>query len=170
MAILWTIAFAVFLVIETMTLEFSCLSIAIGCLLGAGAAGLGLPLGVQIGVVTVGSIASLFLLAPVLRHRLTPRDTADGVNAMIGTEAEVVESIAPPAQGKVKVDGVVWQAVSNVAIPQGARVMITEVSGACLTVLSKDQLLNPQQTRHSAPLPPEPQPLVRPEAQPDTLH
>ena len=58
----------------------------------------------------------------------------------------MIEAIAPPGLGKVKLDGVIWTAEADTALPVGARVMIAEVSGARLRVMGRNDLL-PQQPR-----------------------
>lgn len=146
LGLLWGVAAVILVVVEMFTLEFTCLSLAIGCLLGAGAAAYDFPIAVQLGAAVVGSVLGVGLLAPNLRRRLAPRDTATGLDALPGTEGIVMEAIHPPEQGKVKVDGVVWQAIANHPIPKGTPVMVTEVDGACLTVLAEGALLSRQPT------------------------
>lgn len=146
LALLWGIAAVVLVVVEMFTMEFTFLSLAIGCLMGAGAAGLGLPEWVQLAAALMGSVAGLGLLAPKLRRKWAPRDTATGLDALPGTEGVVTEAISPPEQGKVKLDGVVWQASATEEIPAGAIVMVTEVDGACLSVIAKGPLLSTRKT------------------------
>ena len=146
LGLLWGVAAVILVVVEMFTMEFTCLSLAIGCLLGAAAAGAGMPVAVQLGAALVGAVLGVGLLAPNLRKRIAPRDTATGLDALPGTEGLVVEAILPPHQGKVKVDGVVWQAIANHPIPKGTPVMVTEVDGACLTVLAEGALLSKQPT------------------------
>lgn len=160
MTVVWMLAFAAFVIVETMTMEFTCLSIALGCLLGALLAWMGFPIGIQLGGASVGAVASLFLLAPLLRRRLTLRDTPTAAAAIVGSEAEVIEAIAPPGQGKVKLDGVVWQAISSREIPVGAHVLVTELDGTRLTVVSRSDVLTfkqPTQAALPADEPPRPQ-------------
>lgn len=166
MLLVWVIAFAALVVIETMTMELTCLSIAFGCLVGALLAWLGVPVPAQIVAVTLASALGLFLLAPVLRRKLTVRSTATGTDAIVGSEAEVVEAIVPPGQGKVKLDGVVWQAISNKEIPAGAHVLVTELSGNRLTVISRADLVPFRQAQPAAQPAEEP---PRPQSQHDLL-
>lgn len=146
LALLWGIAAVVLVVVEMFTMEFTCLSLAIGCVLGATAGAAGFPPVVQMGAALLGAVAGMGLLAPKLRRRLAPRDTATGLDALPGTEAVVTEAIFPPTQGKVKLDGVVWQASANEEIPAGAIVMVTEVDGACLSVIAQGPLLATRKT------------------------
>lgn len=145
LAMLWAVAAVALVMVEMFTMEFTCLSIAIGCSLAAGAAWGGMPIVVQLAVAVIGSGLGMFLLAPYLRGRLAPKDVATGVDALPGTEAVVVEAISPDGQGKVKLHGVVWQAEAAQAIPAGATVVVTAVEGACLRVLSTGPLLAPEQ-------------------------
>lgn len=165
MLLVWVIAFAALVVIETMTMELTFLSIALGCLAGALVAWLGLGVPAQVVAATVGSLAALFLMAPMLRRRLHVRDTATATDAIVGSEAEVVEAIVPPGAGKVKLDGVVWNAISNREIPQGAHVLVTELSGTRLTVVSRADVLSFRQAQPSAPA----EELPRPQSQQDLL-
>ena len=108
----------------------------------------GAPFWAQIAAAIVGSGVGLAGLAPMLRRRLSPQYQPTGIDAIPGSEAMVVEAIEPPLQGKVKLNGVVWQATSNLAIPAGTQVIVTEVEGACLTVLARGALMSSQTTRH----------------------
>lgn len=142
--LLWGLAAVALVMVEMFTMEFTCLSLALGCLMGAGAGALGLPVWVQFAGAIAGSGAGLAGLAPVLRRRMSPTYLPTGVDAIPGSEAMVVEAIEPPHQGKVKLNGVVWQATSNLAIPAGTPVIVTEVEGACLTVLARGALMSSQ--------------------------
>lgn len=144
LTVIWMIAFVALVVIETYTLEFTCLSIALGCLLAGTVAWLGLPIGLQLLVAAAGSAAGVALVAPALRRRVLPADIRTGTELIVGSHAEVIEAIAPPAQGKVKLDGVIWQAESDRPLAVGAQVLVTELSGACLTVMARPDLEPPR--------------------------
>lgn len=140
-AVIWGVAAAALVIGEMFTGEFTLLSIAIGCAAAAilAAAGLGIPF--QFGAAIVLAIASVVVLAPWLRRVVAPHHTPDPVESMLGREAEVIEAIEPPGHGKVKLDGVVWQAESDRPVPVGARVMVAEVDGARLRVMGSRELL-----------------------------
>lgn len=159
MAILWMVAFAVLVLIELQTMEFTCLSLAMGCLLAASGAWLGLGVGLQILIAALGGGGCVLLLAPALRRRVLPQDTRTGNDLLVGADAVVVEAIQPPNEGKVKLDGVVWQAVSDRPIPEGAHVFVMELQGAKLAVMAKNEIEAGR--RASA----EPEGVQRPEAQ-----
>ena len=46
----------------------------------------------------------------------------------------VLVAIEPGMSGRVRVDGLDWQARAEVAIPQGARICVADVDGAVLLV------------------------------------
>jgi len=136
--LIWGTAFIVCLCIEMMLINFSALALAIGCLGGLIAATVGLPVVAQEGVAIALAGTSYLTLTPYLRHRFTPRCTPTATDTIIGSQAEVVEAIAPPAQGKVKMDGVIWQARSEQSHEPGAHVTVIGLEGNLLTVVSMD--------------------------------
>lgn len=139
-AILWTIAVFALVIFELFAMEFTCLSLAMGCIAGAVMAMLGLPFVVQAVAAGVVGVGSLALMAPFLRHRLTPADTPTAVDLIVGSEAVVTEAIQPGTPGKVKLNGVIWTAYAQRAIAEGTPVMVTELEGTRLTVMSRDEL------------------------------
>jgi membrane protein implicated in regulation of membrane protease activity len=142
-AIIWMIAFAALVLVETFTLEFTSLSIAFGCLLAATAAWVGLGPAFQFGLMITGTVVGIAAIAPVLRKRALPAPTLTGVDSIVGAQALVTEAIRPPHQGKVKLDGVVWQAVSDHPIEEGTLVLVTELKGAQLEVIARGELEGP---------------------------
>ena len=139
-AIIWILAAAVLTLVEMQTMEFTCLSLAVGCALAAGAAGLELSLGIQFAIAAIASGASLFVIAPRLRSRLLPGDVRGVDDLVVGARAVVLEAIVPPQEGKIKLHGVIWQALSDRAIPEGAQVLITELHGTKLTVIAQGEI------------------------------
>lgn len=140
-ALVWGAIAAALVIGEMFTGEFTLLSLGIGCAAAATAAGFSLGFPIQAGAALFFSVFSVFLLAPWLRRVVAPRHTPDPVEAMVGVEAEVIEAISPPAHGKVKLDGVVWQAESDRPLAAGTRVMVAEVLGARLRVMGSRELL-----------------------------
>jgi membrane-bound serine protease (ClpP class) len=100
--------------------------------------GMGVSLGVAVGVAIPFGIMIIILMRLVLRSfRWKP---ATGKEELLGTEAEVIQSIgAGGAAGMVRVHGEMWRAiVANGSIPQGARVRVTKISGLTLEVEALD--------------------------------
>jgi len=66
----------------------------------------------------------------------TRRRSAVGVDTLVGRHAVVVTALAP--QGKVRVDGELWQADSLVPIEPGREVVVRAVNGLVLDVERTD--------------------------------
>lgn len=162
MTIIWMIAFAVLVLVELQTLEFTCLNLALGCLIAAAVAWMGATPAIQIGVAAVSGGLGVALLAPQMRRKLLPADMRTGNDLLIGATAEVIEPITPPAEGKVKLNGVAWQALSDRPIAAGTFVYVTELHGAKLTVMALREL---DSTTSSAPMA---EPLEQPESPRET--
>jgi membrane protein implicated in regulation of membrane protease activity len=160
-AVIWIAAFFILVIVELNTLEFTCLSIGLGCLLAATASWLGLGFAWQCGIAALGGGLGLGLLAPAMRRRLLPADMRTGNDLIIGAAAEVVEAIAPPLEGKIKLDGVLWQAISDRPLAIGTHVYVTDLQGAKLTVISRGEL---EETR-ALPLARPGEEIARPESQ-----
>ena len=62
------------------------------------------------------------------------RQFANGSPLTIGKQGIVLVAIEPGMPGRVRVDGLDWQARAEVAIPQGARICVADVDGAVLLV------------------------------------
>ena len=58
----------------------------------------------------------------------------NGSPLTIGKQGIVLVAIEPGMPGRVRVDGLDWQARAEVAIPQGARICVADVDGAVLLV------------------------------------
>ncbi|MEB3327713.1 MAG: NfeD family protein [Candidatus Sericytochromatia bacterium] len=132
---LWVVAAAVLFALEMVTGEFTLASLAVGCALAAGAASLGLSLGVQVGTAATASLVATAVLAPWLRRKLAPPCTPDPIQSLVGEEAEVVAVAASGTTGTVRLNGVTWQATADSPLTPGMRVLVMEVNGARLRVL-----------------------------------
>ncbi|MBS2021308.1 MAG: nodulation protein NfeD [Deltaproteobacteria bacterium] len=75
---------------------------------------------------------SLFLMRQSNKVRTRPQTT--GKNVLIGRMGEVREAIAPEATGTVLVNGELWKAKSDAALPVGARVQVLSVEGFTVLV------------------------------------
>lgn len=132
MTLVWFLIAGLLVIIETQTLEFTCLSLALGCVVGGTLSALGAPFAAQTIAAAVVAALSVYAGAPWLRARLTPKDTPTASDAYVGQVAEVIEAISPPAEGKARLNGVTWQAVADEPLPVGTRAEILAVSGAKL--------------------------------------
>jgi membrane-bound serine protease (ClpP class) len=75
---------------------------------------------------------AMFLVRLGLAAQRQPAVT--GAAGMIGESGQALTAIAPDRPGHVATHGEIWQAKAAEAIPEGARVRVTDVDGLMLTV------------------------------------
>lgn len=83
------------------------------------------------GVVSAVAVIATKPLAEKFRHRRPVRTNAD---LNVGRKARVIAAIAPGAAGRVRLDGVDWQAYSGEALAEGALCEVLDIDGATLLV------------------------------------
>lgn len=136
---LWWIGAALaFGIVEMNTLDLIFLMLALGALVAAVVAGVGLPLVVQVLVFAVAAGLFVFALRPVaLKHlRLEGKGGPMGIEAHIGHTATVVEEVTDRA-GLVKLRGEHWTARAELAgqtFAPGDLVTVVKIDGATAVV------------------------------------
>lgn len=132
-AIFWLIAAVVFGILEVMSLDFVLIMLAAGALAGAGAAAFGAPLIVQAGAAVGVAVLGIFAVRPIaLRHLKTGPTALTGVDALIGQQVTVLETVTAQS-GRVKLNGEIWSAQLEDAwdpIDTGATGTVVEIRGA----------------------------------------
>jgi membrane protein implicated in regulation of membrane protease activity len=94
----------------------------------------------KIGLLAGGVLAFIYLaiLRRWLKSRLTVKDHASNVDAVIGKTGVVIQKIAPREAGQVKVGDEVWRAelagAQDAARDTGAEVKVESVEGVTLKV------------------------------------
>lgn len=135
---LWSVAGILLLTLEVFTTGFVLAIFGVACFAAALAAAFGLSVGLQFLSFASASALLAFTLRPLLAHYgVTRQDTArTNVDALIGRQGRVVETLAPHQSGRVKVDGEDWLAVSlhEELIPAGQDVIVCGVEGCKLFV------------------------------------
>lgn len=133
----WLVLIGLFLVIEMFTLEFTCLMLALGSVVGFGANLLGAPLWLQLILAAVAALLLLLTLRPPLLRRLGKSGdrTKSNVEALIGMRGVIVQS-TDQATGQVKLaNGDIWSARSHTAaLPPQTPVIVAAISGAIAEV------------------------------------
>ncbi|MEB3196544.1 MAG: NfeD family protein [Candidatus Sericytochromatia bacterium] len=172
-AIAWALIGTLLVLLELTTGEFTLLTMGLACWAAAAVALAGFSLTAQVAaaVALAGGVTALIL--PWVRRRLAPPATPTPVQSMIGQPAEVISPIADGRAGKVKLDGVVWRAESDLPLETGRRVLVMEVSGTTLRVLPEEPVSAPPSwlsggTTHASPpvAPPEGSPSMQEPTQP----
>ena len=136
---IWLMIALITFIMEIFVPSFILFNFGIGALVGSLAAGLNLSMEWQIVLFSSGSLASFFLVRPVMKKYAYNRsqDYKSNADAMIGRVAQVSEEISNENnQGLVMLDGDIWQArsQSNEIIPKGTLVEIVQLNSIILIV------------------------------------
>ena len=117
-AVVWLIAAAVFAIIEAATLGLT-------------------PIWLQGLLFLVVSILLLYFTRPVVKKKFKVGKEKTNVNALIGKEGLVLETIRPFSAGQVKLDGLEWSAAAadpHMTIESGTAVKVEHIEGVKLIV------------------------------------
>jgi membrane protein implicated in regulation of membrane protease activity len=126
---LWIVAALVFGGLEIKLSGFVTLWFAVGALVSALAAALGLGLNFQLVLFTLVSVALFSASMRSASHLKV------GVEAMVGQEAVVTEALSDPHGGTVRINGELWTARSLAGpVAEGERVTVEQVEGLKLWV------------------------------------
>ncbi len=113
MAIVWLVLLILFLMAEGATAAITTIWFAAGALVAMAAAILGAQLWLQIVLFVVVSVVCLMALRPLLKKYVTPKRVRTNIDAVIGQQGVVLETIDNIAgTGKVKIGGMEWSARS----------------------------------------------------------
>ncbi|MEV0055878.1 NfeD family protein [Saccharopolyspora shandongensis] len=136
-ALLWLIAGVVLIVAEVISGELVLLMLGLAAMGAAGAAALGVPLGVDAAVFALLGLGLIFVARPALKRRLNRGlELKTNVEALIGKKA-VVESTVDATSGRVRINGDVWSARAfdeTQVLETGQTVMVMDISGATAVV------------------------------------
>lgn len=135
--LLWLIAAGVLAVAEALSLDFFLIMLAGAALAGAGAAALGAPAALQVGVFAVVGLGLVTVVRPLARRRLEiPAVERTGIDALVGRPAVVLRTVTEH-EGRVRLAGEEWSAVAydpTQVLEVGRRVKVMEIRGASAVV------------------------------------
>jgi len=137
--VIWILIAVALAVGEILNLSFFLAPFAIGALVAALAAAVGLDLVPSIAVFLAVSGGAFAGLRPIARRHLkTPPQIRTGTAALIGRTAVVVERIENrTGVGTIRLDGEIWTARAfdeDAVLEPGARVQVIEIRGATALV------------------------------------
>lgn len=138
MFILWIILAVAFLVVEFGTVALISLWFVVGALAALAACLLGAALWLQVLLFALVSLLMLLLLRPFLRRYVDPHKVPTNVDAVIGREGVVTETIDNiQGTGAVRLGGMTWTArtADGSALPVDAIVAVRAVEGVKLIVV-----------------------------------
>ena len=137
---IWLLVAIILVILEIMTAGFGVICFAIGAVLAALAAGLGVDsIAWQIVIFAVVSLLTFIFLRPVVLRFLDKKskDVKTNADAIIGRKGVVSERIdASQHTGRVAIDGDDWKAVSEdgSVIEKGTYVEIVKLDSIIVTV------------------------------------
>lgn len=135
--LIWILIAVIFAVIEGLTMGLTTIWFTVG---GVGAciiALLGGPILLQVAVFLIISVILLYFTRPLAEKRLKIGHEKNNIDQMIGKTCVVTEKIEPYHTGQVKLNGMVWTAVSRdqkEILEKGELVIITGIEGVKLIV------------------------------------
>ena len=135
---IWLGVFVLALIIEGLSSELVSLWFAFGALIALIVSLIpGVAWWIQLIVFTVISVATLFALRPILMKFMNRHKVQSNVDSLIHKKGKMTKACDQFNHGEVKIDGVIWTAISQeetVSIEQGAIVEITAIDGNKLIV------------------------------------
>jgi len=135
--LIWILIAVIFAVIEGITMGLTTIWFTVGGVAACVIALLGGPLILQIIVFLLVSIILLYFTRPLAEKRLKIGHEKNNIDQMIGKTALVTGKIEPYHPGQVKLNGLVWTAVSEDVAEKNDLVEIIGIEGVKLIVKSK---------------------------------
>ncbi len=132
---IWLIISLIALFVEVNSFQLISIWFAFGALICIPFAMLGIPLWSQIVLFFGGSIISMYALKPWAKTHFKPKE----YRSLIGSECILTED-CNSRKGKTKIGDIEWQVRSDVMIPKGTAVIVTEVEGVKLIVKEKQEV------------------------------
>ncbi|WP_433246437.1 NfeD family protein [Streptosporangium sp. CA-135522] len=140
--VIWLILAVTLGVAEIFTLTTALGLLGGAALFAAVAAGLGLPVPLQLVVFTAALATGVVAVRPLARRQLmrTPAAQRFGIQALVGKPAYVVREVTG-RDGRVQIGGEEWSARAydeTLVIPAGAIVDVIEIEGATALVYPRE--------------------------------
>lgn len=89
-----------------------------------------------LGIAIATCLTFLYILAgrKLIKSKLIISTHKTNVDSLIGKTGIAVENITPQKRGKIAIDGEIWLATSNTAIPIKSSVVVKSIEGVTLNV------------------------------------
>lgn len=136
---LWLIVAVAFLIVEMLTGTLYVFCFACGAVLSFVVSLFTGSLSVQLAAFAIATAVSIFLIRPLMKKYLHPKECEKPSNAdaLLGMEGRVSEQITGMGYGRVAIDGDDWKAQSldGTTIPVGSRVKVVARESIIITVM-----------------------------------
>ncbi len=133
--ILWAVLLALFVVIEAVTANLVTIWFAVGALAALVVSLFTQDLLLQTLAFLLVSLAALAVTKPLVARARSRKPAAPvELDRNLGRTAQTLESLVPGAVGRVRLDGVDWNAVCDQPLHAGSPCVVTAINGTTLTV------------------------------------
>ena len=130
----WLAALLILIVCEAVTLNLVTIWFAVGAAAAMLVSAFSVTPRVQFAVLVIVSAVSLAVIYPFARQYAGVRRVRTNADRNIGRRARVLTDITPDEPGRVRLDGVDWQARCGQPLSAGALCEVEQVNGTTLTV------------------------------------
>lgn len=129
MSYVWLGVMIFSLIAEALTVQMIAIWFAPAAFISLVAQLLGAPLWLQIVIFIAVAALCVATLYKKLRKNITEKSEKTNIDALIGEIGFVEEEISMYRNGRIKVKGMSWKAISNETIMEGEMVRVLEVNG-----------------------------------------
>ena len=136
-SLVWLILLIAFVVVEALTVSLVSIWFAAGAVAALIVSGFTSSWLVQFAVFAVVSAVALAATRPLVKKRMTARRVPTNADINVGRKAQVLVEVTPDVTGRVRLDGVDWNArcvTPGDRLEPGERCRITEIHSTLLLV------------------------------------
>ena len=136
-SLVWLILLIAFVVVEALTVSLVSIWFAAGAVAALIVSGFTSSWLVQFAVFAVVSAVALAATRPLVKKRMTARRVPTNADINVGRKAQVLVEVTPDVTGRVRLDGVDWNArcaTPGDTLAPGALCRVTEIHSTLLIV------------------------------------
>lgn len=134
-SVVWLVAVVAFFILEAITTALVSVWFAVGAAVALIVSFFTTSVAVQFVVFALVSAVTLAIMVPLLaKHRGQNAPITNGARLSVGKRGIVLLAILPGEIGRVRVDGLDWQARADTPMPKGTPCRVADVDGAVLIV------------------------------------
>ena len=136
-SLVWLILLIAFVVVEALTVSLVSIWFAAGAVAALIVSGFTSSWLVQFAVFAVVSAVALAATRPLVKKRMTARRVPTNADINVGRKAQVLVEVTPDVTGRVRLDGVDWNArcaTLGDTLGPGALCRVTEIHSTLLIV------------------------------------
>ena len=139
-SIVWLVAVAGFLLLEAATTALVSIWFAAGAVVALIISFFTRSIVVQFVAFALVSAVALAIALPLLgSYRKRKAPITNGALLSVGKRGIVLQAILPGEVGRVRVDGLDWQARADTDLPKGSRIEVADADGAVLVVCAVEE-------------------------------